>query len=159
MTNKLRKFNKPNMKAERDKNGHRTGFPLMVKRKVRMSDEGWARWSTFSKRKIALHRFVYKTYHSTKQAGIPNGLPIYIMADEKLMVEKLIDTFCLQDGETYSFHSWTAGKTKTGCKLTKTLFELEIHNADKRTYTLKNSWRLNRYWFKKKSKGKENQNL
>jgi hypothetical protein len=148
----MRKFNRPREGLERDKDGHRTGFKLMVRIKKNMSLEGWNRFSAFSKRAIAKHRFVYVTFHSTKQAGIPNGVPINIMADEKIMARYLIDLFYLMDGETYSFHSWTAGKTKTHCKLTHKLFDLEVISADNYKYRITNDFRIKRYWFRKNTK-------
>ena len=155
-----RKFNRPAEGLERDKDGHRTGLKLQVKVKRRMSDEGFRRWSSYSKKQIAKHRFVHVVFHSTKQAGLPNGVPINIMSDPQLMGRYLIDLFYLADGETYSFHSWTAGRTRTHVKLTKRLFDLEVHNADQHKFTISNDWRLRRYWFRKgKKPERRSQNL
>ena len=147
-----RKFNRPATGLNRDKDGHRTGMKFQVKMKVPMSQEGYNRWGHKQKKHISKHRYVYKTFHSTKQAGLPDGIPIQYLTDDRTMGKYLIDLFYLQNGETYSFHGYTCGKTRSHVKLTKTLFELEVHNADEYKFTIKNAWRFNRYWFKKGKK-------
>jgi len=85
-----------------------------------------------------------------------NGIPVEIMANNKLLGDFLINTFLLGSGETFGFYGWTNGKTRTHVKLTRCLFIIEVYDANEMKYAIKKDGRLSRYWFrasKKKDRG------
>lgn len=146
------KFDVVNPNLKRGSDGRRVAMKFQVKIKKPMSQEGWNRWSNFAKRNIAKSRWVFCTWHSTKQAGLPDGIPIENLIDNRTMGRYLIDLFYLADNETYYFHGFSLGRTKTRVKLSKCLFKITVHNSDQYKFTITDDWRFNRMWFRKNTK-------
>jgi len=147
-----KKLNRPAEGLERDANGHRTGFKCQIKVRKPMSKEGFKKFHPNYRLKV--RRTTWSYYSSSKAIGLDNGLPIPIMANNKVMAEWMINNFILASGEVYSVHGYTAGKTATGSKLTRSLAIIEVHDTDTLKYTVKNFGRMNRYWFRTSQKKK-----
>jgi len=145
-------LNTPAEGLERDEQGHRTGFKLLIRVRRPMSDTGYLRWGRIARRSISKSKWVWQYYASTKAMGLPNGVPIQLLSDDKTMAEYLIPTFLLTEGYTYSLQGWTPAKTKTHVKVTKTLALITVHDAENLKYTVTNTARLNRYWFRQPKK-------
>ena len=150
----VRHFNKKKQGVERDSAGHRTGFPLVIRCRTRMSNEGYDRWGKRLKKHIAKSRYVFKPYSSTRAIGMPEGIPVEVMKDDSVLGAYLIRTFLLAQGEEYSIQGFTGGKTKTHVKFTKTLFTINVLDADcdPPKFQLTGSGSLNRYFFRAKKK-------
>lgn len=147
-----RRFSRPREGLERDHLGYRTGFKIYIKVKKRMARESFLRWGHRQRQYIFKHPYVWTYYGSSRAIGLPNGIPVSVMANNRLMGEYLVNNFLLQDGEVYALHGWTNGKTKYHCKLTKILAIIEVHNAEKNSFTVKNDGRLARYFFRSKKR-------
>lgn len=146
------KLDKVNPNLKRGEDGRRVSIKFQVKIRQPMSQEGWNRWGAMQKKHISKSKFVFKTWHSTKQVGLPDGIPIQYLVDNKTMGRYLIDLFYLADNETYWFHGFSLGRTRTRIKLSKVLFKIKILDANNYKYEITEDWRLNRMWFRKNTK-------
>ncbi len=151
-----RTFSKPRLGLQRDLANHRTGFHIYIKVRKPMSQEGYKRWGNKQKIHIAKSRWVYPYYSCTRASNLPNGVPIDIMATDKTFAEFCIRHFLFDDNKTYYILGWTGGKTKTFVKLTKKLCKITVHDAENLKYEITDTGRLNRYWFRRKSKQENN---
>lgn len=137
------------MTQERDEHGDRTGFKVYIKIRRPMQPLSWKRWSRHLRQYIAKHKYVWVFYSSSRSIGLPNGVPVEVMKDNDTMARYFINTFILQDGETFAIHGWCAGRTKTRTQLTPALALITVHDAENMKYTVSNYWRLSRYGFRK----------
>jgi hypothetical protein len=147
------KLDKVNPNLKRGDDGRRLAVKFQIKVRQPMSQEGWNRWGAMQKKHISKSKFIFKVWHSTKQVGLSDGILIQYLVDNRTMGRYLIDLFYLADNETYWFHGFSLGRTKTRVKLTKCLFKITIHDADHYKFTITDDWRFNRMWFRK---GKKN---
>jgi len=141
-------LNRPREGLERDAAGHRTGFKLMLKMRRAMRPEAFSRWGIRQRQHISKHKYVWVYYASTRAIGMPNGVPIEIMANNRRMGEFLVNTFLLQNNETYAIHGWTNGKTRFHCKLTRCLAIIDVLDVEGMKFNVRNDGRLGRYAFR-----------
>jgi len=124
----------------------------MLKLRKPMSQAGISHYSTQAR--LKLRRVVWVYYCSSRAIGLPDGIPIAIMRNNKVMVEFLINNCILANGETYALHGYCHKKTKFHVGLTKTLALITVHDTERMTYTLTNTKLLQRYWFRKEEKNR-----
>lgn len=145
-----RTFSRKKAGLSRDADGRRTGFKVLLRIRLPMSEDGFRRWGLRQRTFISRYRYVWRLYGSSAGFRLPDGIPITYMRNNQVLGEWLINNFFLQSGETYSLHGWTGAKTPTHCKLTKALAFIEIQDAENLKFVIKKDGRLNRYWFREK---------
>lgn len=144
----MRTFSRPATGLQRDVDGHRTGFKLLVRERIPMSNEAYLRWGHKQRRHISKSKYVWRVCSSTKNKGMPNGIPIEYMRNNKVMVEFLINNWFLYEG-IFAIQGWTNGKTRTHTKFTPHLAVIQVYSMDRMKYRVMKAGRLDRYWFRK----------
>jgi hypothetical protein len=139
---------------ERDQEGKRIGFKCQIKLRKPMARESFKRWGIKQRIHIAKHPTVWVYYASSRAIGLPQGIPISIMKNNKVMVDYLIDTFLLGNGEVFALHGYCHKKTAYHCGLTKILARIEIYDAEKKLYKITQTGLLSRYWFRREERAR-----
>lgn len=140
---------------KRDKDGHRVGLKILIRRKVPMSKDGWNRWGRLQKIHIYKSKFVWK-YYGCSRKYYPDGVPLEYLKTDSAFAVFLINNFLLENDSYFAVHGWAHKRTKfrrsrRGVGFTKKIFEIHVYDAELLKFKIVSS-KLNRYWFRREEK-------
>lgn len=128
---------------------HKTHLKFVLRKKEPMSNWGFQRWGIKQRKHIAKSPVVWKPYASSRDLKGIDGIPVESLRTDAGIAEFFLDHFRLEPNTSYALQLFTHRKTKTHVGFTSTIAIIEIHDPEKRAYTVSRSGNLNRYWFRK----------